>query len=63
MKGAVSHLSVSAEVSIAKVDLVTRLSLVEFQAIGAELENLLHKNTMYPPWLAPSGKLLKFTSE
>ena len=38
MKGAVSHLSVSAEVSIAKVDLVTRLSLVEFQAIGAELK-------------------------
>ena len=49
MKGAVSHLSISAKVSKAKVDLVTRLSLVEFQAIGAELENLLHKNTMYPP--------------
>ena len=31
------------------VDLITPLSLVKFQAIiGAELENLLHKNTMPP---------------
>ena len=49
MKNAVSHLSISAKVYAAKVGLVTHLSLVEFQAIGAELENLLHKSTMYPP--------------
>ena len=49
MKNTVSHPSVSAKVSAARVGLVTRLSLIEFQAIGAELENLSHKNTMYPP--------------
>ena len=49
MTNAVSHLSISAKVSAARVDLVPRLSLVEFQAIGVELENLSHKNTMYPP--------------
>ena len=49
MKNAVSHPSVSAKVSSARVDLVTHLSLVEFEAIGAELENLLYKNTMCPP--------------
>ena len=63
LKNAVSQLSVSAKVSAARVDLVKRLSLVEFQAIGAELENLLPKNTMYPPLLALSGKLLKFALE
>ena len=47
MKNIVSHPSVSAKASAASVDLVTRLSLVEFQAIGAELENLSHKNSMY----------------
>ena len=46
---AVSRLSVSAKVNAARVDLVTCLSLVELQTIGAEFENLLHKNTMYPP--------------
>ena len=49
MKNAVSHLSISATVSAARVDLVAHLSLAEFQAIGAELENLLLKDTMYPP--------------
>ena len=48
MKNAVSHLSVNAKVSVARVDLVTRLSLVEFQAIGAELEHMSYKNTIYP---------------
>ena len=46
---AVPRLSISAKVTAARVDLVTCLSLVELQAIGAEFENLLHKNTMYPP--------------
>ena len=63
MKDAVLHLSISAKVSADRVDLVTGLSLVEFQTIGAELENLLHKNSMYPPWLPPSGKLLKLALE
>ena len=49
MKNSVSHPSVSAKVSAGRVGLVTHLSLIEFQAIGAELENLSHKNTMYPP--------------
>ena len=43
MMNAVSHPSVSAKVSAGRVGLVTRLSLIEFQAIGAELENLSHK--------------------
>ena len=63
MKNIVSHPSVSAKASAASVDLVTRLSLVEFQAIGAELENLSHKNSMYLPWLPPYGKLFKLVSE
>ena len=63
IKNAVSHLSVSAKVSAARVDLVTCFSLVKFEAIDAELENFFHKNTMYPPWLPPSGKLLKLASE
>ena len=49
MKDVVLHLSVSAKVSADRVDLVTGLSLAEFQTIGAELENLSHKNCMYPP--------------
>ena len=48
-KNAVSHQSVSASVSAARVDLVRGLSLVKFQAIGAELENFSHKNTMNLP--------------
>ena len=63
MKDVVLHLSVSAKVSADRVDLVTGLSLVEFQTTGAELENLSHKNCMYPPWLPPSGKLLKLALE
>ena len=49
MKNAVSHPSVSAKVSAARLDLVTCLNLVECQALGSELENLLHKNAIYPP--------------
>ena len=63
MKNAVSNLSVSAKVSVAKVDLATCLKLVKFQAMGAELESMWHKNTIYPPGLPSSGKLLKLASE
>ena len=49
MRNAVSHPSVSAKVFAARVDLVTCLNLVKLQAIGIELDNLSHKNTMYPP--------------
>ena len=49
MENGVSHPSISAKASAARVDLVTRLNLAEFQAIGAELENLSHKNSMYLP--------------
>ena len=49
MKNAVSHPSISAKVSAARLDLATCLSLIESQAIGADLENLFHKNTMSPP--------------
>ena len=63
MKNAVSHPSVSAKVSAARLDLVTCLNLAEYQALGSELENLLHKNAIYPPWLPLSGKLLKLATE
>ena len=49
MRNAVSHPSVIAKVFAARVDLVTCLNLVKLQAIGIELDNLSHKNTMYPP--------------
>ena len=49
MKNAVSHPSISAKVSAARLDLVTCLNLAECQALGSELENLLHKNAIYPP--------------
>ena len=49
IKNVVSQLSVKAKVSAASVDLVTRLSLVEFQANGTDFENLWHKKIICPP--------------
>ena len=59
----VSQPSDKANVSAAIVDLATRFSLIELQAIGATLLYLLLNRIMKPPWLLPFSKLLKVASE
>ena len=56
---AISQPSLSANVSAAKVERTTLLTLLEFYISG---QNLLWKSVrkiIWPPWLPPSGRLLK----
>ena len=45
------------------MDLATRFSLIELQAIGATLLYLSLNRIMKPPWLPPFVRLLKLASE
>ena len=58
-----SQASDMASVSTARVERTTRGNLVEFHERGTTLLYLLFKKMIYPPWLPPSGRLLKLASQ